>query len=213
VSVNNKNGKHAKAVKNGKAAVKAADKPPARDDDDDTFVVLQRPTRLPSLAVVSRRFGPLLGKRFTRNNLEVLAHVHAAYSGLKRAERRIRGRGVNIFTQWVGDPDALGSAILLKAILERLGAKEVRILTGSLGHPQNRNLVEKCGIVLRHPNHDIQIARIFDENGDRRNVVFVFRGSWSGRASCRRALLAGIKQNSLRPGAPHCHPAPALPHP
>ena len=39
-----------------------------------------------------------------------------------------------------------------------LGADDVRILTGSLGHPQNRNLVEKCGIVLRHPNHE-RIAR------------------------------------------------------
>ena len=66
--------------------------------------------------------------------------------------------GANIFTQWVGDPDALGSAVLLEAILRELGANDVRILTGSLGHPQNRNLVEKCGIVLRHPNHE-RIAR------------------------------------------------------
>jgi nanoRNase/pAp phosphatase (c-di-AMP/oligoRNAs hydrolase) len=52
----------------------------------------------------------------------------------------------------VGDPDALGSAVLLSAILRELGAEEVRILTGSLGHPQNRNLVARCGIVLHHPN-------------------------------------------------------------
>ena len=133
------NGKNGKAVKNGKHAKSG-------------FVVLQRPARMPSLAVVQRRFGAVLGKRFTRNNLEVLAHVHAAYSGLKRAARRIRGRGVNIFTQWVGDPDALGSAILLKAILERLGAKEVRILTGALGHQQNRNLIAHLGLVLHDPN-------------------------------------------------------------
>ena len=65
--------------------------------------------------------------------------------GLKRSAAAIRGRGANIFTQWVGDPDALGSAVLLRAILMELGAKEVRILTGSLGHPQNRNLVARCG--------------------------------------------------------------------
>src|SRR6185503_8136183 len=38
--------------------------------------------------------------------------------------------------------------------LRELGAKEVRILTGSLGHPQNRFLVERCGIVLHDPNRD-----------------------------------------------------------
>ena len=42
--------------------------------------------------------------------------------GLKRSAKAIRGRGANIFTQWVGDPDALGSAVLLKAILAELGA-------------------------------------------------------------------------------------------
>ena len=31
--------------------------------------------------------------------------------GLKRSAKAIRGRGANIFTQWVGDPDALGSAV------------------------------------------------------------------------------------------------------
>ncbi len=74
--------------------------------------------------------------------------------GLRRAAKSIRGRGANIFTQWIGDPDALGSAVLLEAILRQLGAADVRILTGSLGHPQNRNLVEQCGIVLCHPNRD-----------------------------------------------------------
>jgi nanoRNase/pAp phosphatase (c-di-AMP/oligoRNAs hydrolase) len=72
--------------------------------------------------------------------------------GLRRSAAAIRGRGANIFTQWVGDPDALGSAVVLKAILQHLGATEVRILTGSLGHPQNRNLVERCGISLHDPN-------------------------------------------------------------
>jgi nanoRNase/pAp phosphatase (c-di-AMP/oligoRNAs hydrolase) len=72
--------------------------------------------------------------------------------GLKRSAKAIRGRGANIFTQWVGDPDALGSAVLLSAILRELGADEVRILTGSLGHPQNRNLVARCGITLQDPN-------------------------------------------------------------
>jgi nanoRNase/pAp phosphatase (c-di-AMP/oligoRNAs hydrolase) len=42
--------------------------------------------------------------------------------------------------------------VLLKGILEELGAKEVRILTGSLGHPQNRILVQRCGIELHEPN-------------------------------------------------------------
>jgi nanoRNase/pAp phosphatase (c-di-AMP/oligoRNAs hydrolase) len=73
---------------------------------------------------------------------------------LRRSAATIRGRGANIFTQWSGDPDALGSAVLLERILRHLGATEVRILTGSLGHPQNRNLVQKCGIVLRDPNRD-----------------------------------------------------------
>lgn len=116
--------------------------------------VLQTPTRLAGPYVVVSRFGKLLGKRRTRENLPVLTQAHAAYSSLKRAAKAIRGRGANIFTQWVADPDALGSAIVLKAILDKLGAKEVRILAGSLGHPQNRNLVKRCGIVLMDPNKD-----------------------------------------------------------
>lgn len=114
--------------------------------------VLKRPARIPGSAVVLRCFGGFLGKRFTRNNMAVLAQAYAAYGGLKRAARQIRGRGANIFTQWVGDPDALGSAVMLKAILEHLGAKEVRVLTGSLGHPQNRNLVAQLGMELHEPN-------------------------------------------------------------
>ena len=114
--------------------------------------VLQRPARIAGPAAIVSRFGRTLGKRFSHNNLALLGQVHAAYSALRRSRAAIRGRGANIFTQWVGDPDALGSAVLLKAILEELGAKEVRILTGSLAHPQNRNLVAKCGIVLHDPN-------------------------------------------------------------
>jgi nanoRNase/pAp phosphatase (c-di-AMP/oligoRNAs hydrolase) len=114
--------------------------------------ILRAPGRLPGVHVVTRRFKPLLGKRRTLENLPILTQAHAAYMGLRRSARAIRGRGANIFTQWVGDPDALGSAILLQAILADLGAKEVRILTGSLGHPQNRNLVERCGIKLYDPN-------------------------------------------------------------
>jgi len=114
--------------------------------------VLQRPARVPGAHAVAARFGAVLGKRFTRNNLELLGLAHAAYLALTRSAAAIRGRGANIFTQWVGDPDALGSAVLLRAILQRLGAKEARILTGRLGHPQNRNLVNKCGIVLHDPN-------------------------------------------------------------
>jgi len=106
----------------------------------------------PSRQAVSARFGRILGKRFTRNNQAILALAHNAYGSLKRSAKAIRGRGANIFTQWVGDPDALGSAVMLKAILEHLGAKEVRILTGALGHPQNRKLVERCNITLHDPN-------------------------------------------------------------
>jgi nanoRNase/pAp phosphatase (c-di-AMP/oligoRNAs hydrolase) len=115
-------------------------------------LVLRRPAREPGAASVVRRFGPVLGKRFTRNNLAVLSLVYSAYGGLKRSARLIHGRGANIFTQWVGDPDALGSAVMLKAILQHLGAREVRILTGSLGHPQNRNLVARTGLELQDPN-------------------------------------------------------------
>jgi nanoRNase/pAp phosphatase (c-di-AMP/oligoRNAs hydrolase) len=114
--------------------------------------ILQRPTRVPGAHTVTARFGPLLGKRFTRENLAILQQAYSAYMGLKRAARAIRGRGANIFTQWAGDPDALGSAVLLEAILRELGAREARILTGLLGHPQNRNLVQRCGIVLHDPN-------------------------------------------------------------
>ena len=94
--------------------------------------------------VVRRRFQGILGKRRTMESLAVLGQAQSAYMGLKRSAKAIRGRGANVFTQWVGDPDALGSAVVLKAILEKLGAKEVRILTGTLGHPQNRNLVARC---------------------------------------------------------------------
>jgi nanoRNase/pAp phosphatase (c-di-AMP/oligoRNAs hydrolase) len=116
--------------------------------------ILHRPARMPGLHAVMSRFGPGLGRRFTRNNLALLAQVHAAYSALRRSANAIRGRGANIFTQWVGDPDALGSAVVLQAVLQKLGAKEVRILTGALGHPQNRNLVERCHITLRDPNEE-----------------------------------------------------------
>ena len=45
----------------------------------------------------------------------LLSEANAAYMGLKLNAHSIRGRGANVFTQWVGDPDALGSAILLRA--------------------------------------------------------------------------------------------------
>ena len=104
--------------------------------------------------IVRRRFQGILGKRRTMENLAVLGQAQSAYMGLKRSAKAIRGRGANVFTQWVGDPDALGSAVVLSAILRHLGAEEVRILTGSLGHPQNRSLVARCGIVLHDPNRD-----------------------------------------------------------
>jgi nanoRNase/pAp phosphatase (c-di-AMP/oligoRNAs hydrolase) len=114
--------------------------------------ILQHPARVPGQYVVVQRFGPILGKRRVRENVPLMTQAASAYTSLKRSAGQIRGRGANIFTQWVGDPDALGSAVLLQAILTELGAREVRILTGTLGHPQNRNLVERCGIELRNPN-------------------------------------------------------------
>ena len=119
--------------------------------------ILQQP-EIPNELAIVERFGEVLGKRFSRDNQGLLGQAASAYNGLRRAAPTIRGHGANIYTQWTGDPDALGSAVLLEAILRELGANDVRILTGSLGHPQNRNLVEKCGIVLRHPNHE-RIAR------------------------------------------------------
>jgi len=116
--------------------------------------ILHRPGRMPGPHVVLHRFRPLLGKRRSEESLPLLTQAHAAYTGLRRSAKAIRGRGANIFTQWMGDPDALGSAVLLKAVLMELGAREVRILTGSLGHPQNRNLVARCGIVLHDPNRE-----------------------------------------------------------
>ena len=116
-------------------------------------VVVNTP-RVPGQAATQARFARILGKRFVLDNLGILSQVAAAYGALKRAAPRIRGRSANIFTQWIGDPDALGSAVLLRAILESLGATEVRILTGNLGHPQNRALVRGCGIELHNPNAD-----------------------------------------------------------
>jgi nanoRNase/pAp phosphatase (c-di-AMP/oligoRNAs hydrolase) len=116
-------------------------------------LILRRP-EVPTEAAIVTRFGEILGKRFSRENLPLLGQAASAYAALRKAAADIRGHGANIFTQWTGDPDALGSAVLLEAVLRDLGALDVRILTGSLGHPQNRNLVEKCGIVLRHPNHE-----------------------------------------------------------
>jgi len=96
----------------------------------------------------------MLGPRFARTNVDILGQALAAYNGLRAAARTIRGRGANIFTQWIGDPDALGSAVVLEKILTHLGAKEVRILTGALGHPQTRSLVERSHIRLRDPNKE-----------------------------------------------------------
>ncbi|MCG6921096.1 MAG: hypothetical protein LJF15_08445 [Acidobacteria bacterium] len=110
------------------------------------------PPRRANNFVVRRRFQGFVGKRRSAEILPVLTEAHAAYMGLKLNSSSIRGRGANIFTQWVGDPDALGSALLLRAVLTALGAKEARILTGSLGHPQNYKLVELAGLTLHSPN-------------------------------------------------------------
>ena len=83
---------------------------PAAGSARNNRPILHRPVRLSGRAAVVSRFGAALGKRFTRNNLELLGQVQSAYTGLRRWRKTIRGRGANIFTQWVGDPDALGSA-------------------------------------------------------------------------------------------------------
>jgi nanoRNase/pAp phosphatase (c-di-AMP/oligoRNAs hydrolase) len=108
--------------------------------------------RLPGIGRVISKFGAPFGKRFTRNHFELLRLAYSAYAGLKRSAPLIRARGVNIYTQWTGDPDAFGSAIMLEAILRRLGAENVRILTGALGHPQNVQMAKVCGIEFFHPN-------------------------------------------------------------
>ena len=100
--------------------------------------ILQRPARLAGSHVLLARFGHFLGKRFTRNNLELLGLAHAAFIGLRRSAGAIRGRGANIFTQWVGDPDAIGSAILLEAILKELGARELEHRKHELAFHQHR---------------------------------------------------------------------------
>ncbi len=108
--------------------------------------------RLPGIARVIAKFGAPFGKRFTRNHFELLRLAYSAYAGLKRSAPLVRERGANIFTQWTGDPDAFGSAIMLEAILRKLGAEHVRILTGALGHPQNVQMAKVCGIEFFHPN-------------------------------------------------------------
>jgi nanoRNase/pAp phosphatase (c-di-AMP/oligoRNAs hydrolase) len=108
--------------------------------------------RLPGIARVISKFGAPFGKRFTRNQFELLRLAYAGYAGLKRSAPLIRDRGANIYTQWTGDPDAFGSAIMLGAILRKLGAQQVHILTGALGHPQNVQMAKVCGITFFHPN-------------------------------------------------------------
>jgi nanoRNase/pAp phosphatase (c-di-AMP/oligoRNAs hydrolase) len=113
---------------------------------------LVHPGRLPGIVRVLSKFGAPFGKRFTRNHFEILRLAYSAYAGLKRSAPLIRERGVNIYTQWTGDPDAFGSAIMLEAILRKLGAQQVHILTGALGHPQNVQMARVCGIEFFHPN-------------------------------------------------------------
>ncbi len=124
-------------------------KPKAKADARRT---LASAGRLPGIARVISKFGAAFGKRFTRNHFELLSLAYSAYAGLKRSAPLIRDRGANIFTQWTGDPDAFGSAIMLEAILRKLGAENVRILTGALGHPQNVQMAKVCGIEYFHPN-------------------------------------------------------------
>ena len=65
------------------------------------------PPKYPTHFLVRRKFQPLIGKRRTEEILEVLTQAYAACTGLKANAAAIRGKGANIYTQWVGDPDAL----------------------------------------------------------------------------------------------------------
>src|SRR5262245_6235827 len=112
-------------------------------------VPILRQPHVPARSVIMAHFAPTLWPRFARANVDILGLAHAAYTGLRAATRTIRGRGANIFTQWIGDPDALGSAVVLQKILEHLGAKEVRILTGALGHPPPSLITHRSYIVLQ----------------------------------------------------------------
>jgi nanoRNase/pAp phosphatase (c-di-AMP/oligoRNAs hydrolase) len=114
--------------------------------------LLVDPGRLPGIARVVSKFGAPFGKRFTRNHFELLRLAYSAYAGLKRSATLVRERGANIYTQWTGDPDAFGSAIMLSAIFKKLGASQVHILTGALGHPQNVQMARLCGLEFFHPN-------------------------------------------------------------
>ena len=107
--------------------------------------VLLRPAAHRGAVGGAARFGPLLGKR-SRGTTCRCWRRRTPPTRPARGAKAIRGRGANIFTQWVGDPDALGSAVLLTAILRELGAEEVRILTGSLGPPAE----PQPGRALRH---------------------------------------------------------------
>ena len=113
------------------------------------------PPRQAGPHVVRRRFQGIVGKRRTLENVAILSQAHAAYMGLKRSAKAIRGRGANIFTQWVGDPDALGSAVHAEGDPPRASARRRSASSpAASGHPQNRNLVERCGIVLHDPNKE-----------------------------------------------------------
>ena len=57
-----------------------------------------KPPRTAGTSVVRRRFVGRLGKRRTLEILPVLTQAHAAYMGLKRSAKAIKGRGANIFT-------------------------------------------------------------------------------------------------------------------
>ena len=74
---------------------------------------------------------------------------------LKRSAKAIRGRGANIFTQWVADPDALGSAVVLKAILEDLGrhpgAPPRRAASAT---PRTGTSSSAAALLLEDPNAD-----------------------------------------------------------
>src|SRR4029453_3783827 len=62
--------------------VRASTREPAGLRKPRNGTILQRPSRLAGSHVLLARFGPFLGKRFTRNNLGLLGLAHAAFIGL-----------------------------------------------------------------------------------------------------------------------------------
>ena len=86
------------------------------------------------------------------NVLDVVKNVMWAAGKFVDNLPKIRNKCVNIYTQWVGDPDAIASAQALRELFLINGANDGRILCGKIGHPQNLEMLEICNIVKFNPN-------------------------------------------------------------